>query len=163
MDETEVERDAAMKGIMRWVRLHPYNISQKVEIVVEHFRENIAPLLDGKAKAMVVLPSRVEAVRWKLAIDKYIRAAGYRIGTLVAFSGEVNDKESGEDPFSETSRSMNPNLRGRDIREAFKDDENQILLVANKFQTGFDQPLLCGMYIDRRLAGIQAVQTLSRL
>jgi type I restriction enzyme R subunit len=112
---------------------------------------------------MVVLPSRVEAVRWKLAIDKYIRAAGYRIGTLVAFSGEVNDKESGEDPFSETSRSMNPNLRGRDIREAFKDDENQILLVANKFQTGFDQPLLCGMYIDRRLAGIQAVQTLSRL
>jgi type I restriction enzyme, R subunit len=157
VDETEVERDAAMKGIMRWVRLHPYNISQKVEIVVEHFRESVAPLLGGKAKAMVVLPSRVEAVRWKLAIDKYIREAGYKIGTLVAFSGEVNDKQSGEDPFSETSRSMNPNLRGRDIREAFKDDENQILLVANKFQTGFDQPLLCGMYIDRRLAGIQAV------
>jgi type I restriction enzyme R subunit len=163
MDETEVERDAAMKGIMRWVRLHPYNISQKVEIVVEHFRENVAPLLSGKAKAMVVLGSRLEAVRWKLATDKYIRGAGYKIGTLVAFSGEVNDKESGEDPFSETSRALNPNLRGRDIREAFKDHEHQILLVANKFQTGFDQPLLCGMYIDRRLAGIQAVQTLSRL
>ncbi len=72
MDEKEVERDAAMKSIMRWVRLHPYNISQKVEIVVEHFRENVAPLLSGKAKAMVVLGSRVEAVRWKLAIDKYI-------------------------------------------------------------------------------------------
>ncbi|WP_072368982.1 type I restriction endonuclease [Hyphomicrobium sp. NDB2Meth4] len=163
MDETEVERDAAMKGIVRWVRLHPYNISQKVEIVVEHFRENVAPLLDGKAKAMVVLGSRVEAVRWKLAIDKYIRDSGYRIGSLVAFSGEVRDRQSGEDPFSETSKSLNANLRGRDIREAFKDDEHQILLVANKFQTGFDQPLLCGMYIDRRLAGIQAVQTLSRL
>jgi len=163
MDETEVERDAAMKGIMRWVRLHPYNISQKVEVVVEHFRENVAPLLDGRAKAMVVLGSRVEAVRWKLAIDKYIRDSGYRIGTLVAFSGEVKDKPSGEDPFTEVSKSLNPNLRGRDIREAFKDDEHQILLVANKFQTGFDQPLLCGMYVDRRLAGIQAVQTLSRL
>jgi type I restriction enzyme R subunit len=163
MDETEVERDAAMKGIMRWVRLHPYNISQKVEIVVEHFRENVAPLLPGKAKAMVVLGSRVEAVRWKLAIDKYIRNRGYKIGTLVAFSGEVTDKESGEEPFSETSAALNPTLRRRDIREAFKDGESQILLVANKFQTGFDQPLLCGMYIDRRLAGIQAVQTLSRL
>jgi type I restriction enzyme R subunit len=163
MDETEVERDAAMKGIMRWVRLHPYNISQKVEIVVEHFRENVAPLLGGKAKAMVVLASRVEAVRWKLAIDKYISQAGYKIGTLVAFSGEVNDKQSGEEPFSETSAALNPTLRRCDIREAFKDDEHQILLVANKFQTGFDQPLLCGMYIDRRLAGIQAVQTLSRL
>jgi type I restriction enzyme R subunit len=75
----------------------------------------------------------------------------------------VNDKQSGEDPFSETSAVLNPTLRRRDIHEAFKDDENQILLVANKFQTGFDQPLLCGMYIDRRLAGIQAVQTLSRL
>ena len=98
----------AMKGIMRWVRLHPYNISQKVQIVVEHFRENVAPLLDGKAKAMVVLGSRVEAVRWKLAIDKYIRDSGYKIGTLVAFSGEVNDKESGPDPFTETSKALNP-------------------------------------------------------
>jgi type I restriction enzyme, R subunit len=81
----------------------------------------------------------------------------------VAFSGEVNDKESSEDPFTENSHSMNANLKGRDIREAFKGDEYQILLVANKFQTGFDQPLLCGMYVDKRLDGIQAVQTLSRL
>lgn len=83
--------------------------------------------------------------------------------TLVAFSGEVNDKDSGPDGFSENGMSMNPNLNGRDIREAFKGDEYQILLVANKFQTGFDQPLLCGMYVDKRLEGIQAVQTLSRL
>ena len=79
----------------------------------------------------------------------------------MAFSGEVKDTESGPDAFTENSTTLNPNLRGRDIREAFKNDEYRILLVANKFQTGFDQPLLCGMYVDKRLAGIQAVQTLS--
>jgi type I restriction enzyme R subunit len=163
LDDTQVERSEAMKGLMRWVRLHPYNISQKVQIVVEHFRENVAPLLDGKAKAMVVVASRLEAVRWKLAIDKYINESGYKLGTMVAFSGEVNDAESGPDAFTETSKDMNPNLKGRDIREAFATEEYKILLVANKFQTGFDQPLLCGMYVDKRLAGIQAVQTLSRL
>ncbi len=162
-DEKAVERGAALKGIMNWVCLHPYNISQKVQIVVEHFREFVIPLLSGKAKAMVVVGSRVEAVRWQLAIDKYIKDQGYKIGTLVAFSGEVNDKESGPDGFTEHSKTLNPNLKGRDIREAFKGDAYQILLVANKFQTGFDQPLLCGMYVDKRLAGIQAVQTLSRL
>lgn len=162
-DDKEVERSAAMKGIMGWVRLHPYNISQKVQIVVEHFREKVAPLLNGKAKAMVVLGSRKEAVRWQLALTKYIKGKGYKIGALVAFSGEVNDSESGPDPFTETSKELNPNLKGRDIREAFAGEEYHLLLVANKFQTGFDQPLLCGMYIDRRLAGIQAVQTLSRL
>jgi type I restriction enzyme R subunit len=95
-DDKEVERSAALKGIMRWVRLHPFNIAQKVQIVVEHFRENVQPLLNGKAKAMVVLGSRVEAVRWKLAIDRYIQSQGYGLGTLVAFSGEVNDSESSD-------------------------------------------------------------------
>jgi type I restriction enzyme R subunit len=131
--------------------------------VVEHFRSTVAPLLDGKAKAMVVLASRKGAVRWKLPIDTYIKQRGYRLGTLVAFSGEVSDPESGDEKFSEGSTLMNPTLRGLDIRDAFRTDEFQVLLVANKFQTGFDQPLLCGMYVDRRLAGIQAVQTLSRL
>jgi type I restriction enzyme R subunit len=112
---------------------------------------------------MVAVGSRLEAVRWQLAIEKYIKERGYKMRTLVAFSGEVNDKESGPDPFTENSHALNPNLKGRDIREAFKDDAYQILRVANKFQTGFDQPLLCGMYVDKRLAGIQAVQTLSRL
>ncbi|HLG54370.1 MAG TPA: type I restriction endonuclease [Vicinamibacterales bacterium] len=162
-DERTVERSTALKKIMGWVRLHPYNIAQKVEIVVEHFRQHVAPLLAGRAKAMVVVPSRVEAVRWKLAIDRYITDRAYQIGTLVAFSGEVSDAESGPDGFTEHSGVLNPNLRGRDIREAFKGDQYQILLVANKFQTGFDQPFLCGMYVDKRLAGIQAVQTLSRL
>lgn len=161
--ETEVERSTAKKDIMRWVRLHPYNISQKVQIVVEHFRENVSPLLNGHAKAMVVVGSRVEAVRWKLAIDRYIRNQGYKIDALVAFSGEVIDPESGPEPFTETSKMLNPNLHGRDLTKAFATDEYQILLVANKFQTGFDQSLLCGMYIDKRLGGIQAVQTLSRL
>jgi len=163
LDDTEVERSAALKKLMGWVRLHPYNIAQKVEIVVEHFRDRVAPLLGGKAKAMVVVSSRQEAVRWKLAIDKYITSKNYPLRTLVAFSGEVRDDESGPEPFTENSPALNPTLKGRDIREAFKSDEFQILLVANKFQTGFDQPLLCAMYVDKRLAGIQAVQTLSRL
>ena len=158
----EVERNAALKKLMGWVKLHPHNIPQKVEIIVEHFRQHVWPLLEGKAKAMVVVGSRKEAVRWKLAIDRYIAEKGYPMGTLVAFSGEVNDAESGPEAFSERSQSLNPGLKG-DIREAFKGDDHQILLVANKFQTGFDQPLLCAMYVDRRLDGIQAVQTLSRL
>jgi len=162
LSSEEVERSAALKKLMGWVKLHPHNIAQKVQIVVEHFRQFVWPLLDGKAKAMVVVGSRKEAVRWKLAIDQYIQKQGYPLGTLVAFSGEVNDPEIGPDGFTEHSQSLNPGLKG-DIREAFKGTDYQILLVANKFQTGFDQPLLCGMYVDRRLDGIQAVQTLSRL
>lgn len=162
-DEKEVERSEAMKGLMRWVRLHPYNISQKVAVVVEHFRENVQPLLDGHAKAMVVVGSRQEAVRWQLAMQTYIKEQGYKLGALVAFSGEVNDPESLPEPVTENSTQLNPFLKGRDMREAFATDEYKILLVANKFQTGFDQPLLCGMYVDKMLGGIQAVQTLSRL
>ena len=161
LDDREVERSKAKKEIMRWVRLHPHNISQKVQIVVEHFRENVQPLLDGKAKAMVVLGSRAEAVRWQIAVRRYIEEQGYKIGALVAFSGEVTDGDLGE--VTEASATLNPGLNGRDIRDAFKSEAFHLLLVANKFQTGFDQPLLCGMYVDRRLAGIQAVQTLSRL
>jgi type I restriction enzyme R subunit len=157
-----VERSAALKKLMGWVKLHPHNIAQKVQIVVEHFRQFVWPLLDGKAKAMVVVGSRKEAVRWKLAIDKYISEKGYPLGTLVAFSGEVSDPEISPDGFTERSQTLNPGLKG-DIREAFKGNDYQILLVANKFQTGVDQPLLCGMYVDRRLDGIQAVQTLSHL
>ncbi|MFN5433217.1 MAG: type I restriction endonuclease subunit R [Planctomyces sp.] len=158
-----VDRSAARKSLMNWVRLHPYNIAQKVQIVVEHYRKTVAPLLSGTAKAMVVVSSRKEAVRWQLAMEKYIRDQSYPLKTLVAFSGEVNDPESGPEAFRETTEALNPGLRGRDIREAFRGPEYQILLVANKFQTGFDQPLLCGMYVDKRLDGIQAVQTLSRL
>ncbi|MGU3628571.1 type I restriction endonuclease subunit R [Comamonas sp. C24C] len=162
-NDKEVERSTAMKGLMQWVRLHPYNIASKVQILVEHYRENVQPLLDGKAKAMVVVGSRKEAVRWQKAIRDYIHRQGYSLGVLVAFSGEVNDPESFDGAVTENSKELNPDLRGRDIREVFKEPDYHLLLVANKFQTGFDQPLLCGMYVDKMLGGIQAVQTLSRL
>ena len=161
-DGAVIEKSEAVKELMRWVKLHPYNISQKVAIIVEHFRSNVRHHLAGRAKAMVVTGSRKEAVRYKLAIDKYIAEKGYRdLAALVAFSGEVNDPESGPSGFTETN--MNPALKGRELTQAFATDEFQIMLVANKFQTGFDQPLLVAMYVDKKLSGISAVQTLSRL
>ncbi len=162
-DEKEVEKSEAQKEIMQWVRLHPYNISQKVQVVVEHFRENVQPLLAGKAKAMIVVSSRKESVRWQKAITSYIQKRQYKLGVLVAFSGDITDTDSYPEPVTEKSKELNPGLKGRDIRDAFSDSNYHLLLVANKFQTGFDQPLLCGMYVDKRLGGIQAVQTLSRL
>lgn len=161
-DDETVDQSEAMKSLMRWVRLHPYNISQKAQIIVEHYRANVAWRLDGHAKAMVVTASRKEAVRYKLAVDKYIKEQGYKdLATLVAFSGEVDDLASGPAAFSEAK--MNPGLKGRDLREAFDTDEFQVLLVANKYQTGFDQPKLVSMYVDKKLSGVTAVQTLSRL
>ena len=145
---------------MRWVKLHPTNIAQKVQIIVEHFEANVKPLLGGRAKAMVVTDSRKAAVRYKLAMDKYIAKMGYTDYTsLVAFSGDVEDLESGPDKFNE--HTMNPGVK--DLRSAFNTDEYRVMIVANKFQTGFDQPLLCAMYVDRQLSGVTAVQTLSRL
>lgn len=160
----EVDQAEANKQVMRWVKLNPQTIAQKAAIMVEHFRANVAHLLDGHAKAMVVSDSRKAAVRYKLAIDDYIAERGYGYGTLVAFSGSVEDHESGPDDFTEAT--MNRDARGRalhDLRTAFKDDEFSFMIVANKFQTGFDQPLLCAMYVDRPLSGVTAVQTLSRL
>lgn len=169
-DEKSVEKSEAVKSLMRWVRLHPHNISQKVALIIEHFIANVQWRLDGKAKAMVVCGSRKEAVRYKMAFDKYAKQNGYGIKALVAFSGEIADPKPQHadetpivDPVTERSGSLNPDLRGRDIRDAFDTDDYQVLLVANKFQTGFDQPLLAAMYVDKRLDGIQAVQTLSRL
>src|ERR1039458_7297583 len=103
---------------MRWVRLHPYNISQKVQVVVEHYLENVQPLLSGHAKAMVVVGSRLEAIRWQLAMQKYINSRGYQLTALVAFSGEVIDKEYGEDPFTENSKILRSEERcvGKECR-----------------------------------------------
>ena len=163
VDETE-----ATKGLMRWVSLHPTNIAQKVQIIVEHYRTNVRHLLDGHAKAMVVTASREAAVRYKEAIDAYITKRGYRMATLVAFSGTLTaDQVPGvgfagvEPPYSEVN--LNRGLRGRSLPVAFASDDFQVLIVANKYQTGFDQPLLCAMYVDKRLSGVTAVQTLSRL
>jgi type I restriction enzyme R subunit len=159
--EKVVPTGEAAKVIKRYAKLHPYNIEQKVEIIVEHFRETVQPLLAGRAKAMVVCDSRKAAVRYKVAIDKYIAAKGYPLATLVAFSGEVVDEVGGiKETYTESG--MN-NLKGESIPEAFGGDSYQVLLVAEKFQTGFDQPLLVAMYVDKKLANIAAVQTLSRL
>ena len=161
-DDKVVDKSAGMKSLARWVRLHPYNIAQKVEIIVEHFRTSVAHRLEGKAKAMVVTDSRQEAVRYKLAMDKYIHDSGYKdLSTLVAFSGDILDPTLGPDKFSEIS--MNTKLHGQGIREAFATTDYHVLIVAQKFQTGFDQPFLVAMYVDKRLDGITAVQTLSRL
>lgn len=175
--EGEVEEGTARKGLMRWVQLHPTNITQKVQIIVEHFHANVAHLLEGKAKAMVVTDSRKSAVKYKKAIDAFIakRAAedpSYNYRTLVAFSGGVTMEEnevwtvewgpapSKDDEFTEAN--MNPGA-GSDLAAAFKGDTYKFMTVANKFQTGFDQPLLSAMYVDKRLSGVTAVQTLSRL
>ncbi|MGV9768304.1 type I restriction endonuclease subunit R [Microbacterium sp. NPDC003461] len=155
----EVDQARAAKEIMQWVRVNPQTISQKAAVIVEHFSRNVAHLLEGEAKAMVVAPSRKAAVRYKLAIDEYIAKKGLGYKTLVAFSGSVVDEESGPDEFTEAS--MNPGAG--DLREAFRDENCRVMIVANKFQTGFDQPLLCAMYVDKQLSGITAVQTLSRL
>lgn len=162
--DDDVEKSSALKSLMRWVRLHPYNIAQKIEVVVEHFRANVQWRLDGQAKAMVVVASRKEAVRWKLALDAYIKKKGYKdLAALVAFSGDVIDPQSGFDSVSERSEKLNEGLKGRDIRDAFATQSFQILIVANKFQVGFDQPKLVSMYVDKKLSGVTAVQTLSRL
>jgi type I restriction enzyme R subunit len=161
-DEKLVPQKKAKKALSRFAKLHPHNISQKVVVIVEHFREHVAAKIGGKAKAMLVADGRKAAVRYKLAIDKYIRDQKYHdLHTLVAFSGSVIDPESGPGEFNEAS--LNPAIKGQEPSEAFKQDEYRILLVANKYQVGFDQPLLHTMYVDKRLSGVLAVQTLSRL
>jgi type I restriction enzyme R subunit len=164
-----VESKRAKVKLNQWVRLHDYNIAQKVQVIIEHFKDNIMGLLGGQAKAMVVTSSRKEAVRYKQGFDKYIAAQGYQhIHALVAFSGEV--EFSDKDPNAEglldekfTENKMNPNIKGRDQRKAFDSDDYQVMIVANKYQTGFDQPKLCAMYVDKKLGGVECVQTLSRL
>ena len=157
----EVDESTAVKALVQYVRLHSTNISQKAKIVVDHFRTFAQPLLDGKAKAMVVTGSRVEAVRWKKYLDAYIHDAGVQdVRSLVAFSGTVNDPEIVGEGLTE--RTQNPGIQS-DLAEAFKPATYNVMIVAEKFQTGFDQPRLVAMYVDKKLGGVQAVQTLSRL
>jgi type I restriction enzyme, R subunit len=160
-DDPNVERKKAAKALARYPRLHPHIILQKTEIMVEHFQASTRHKIGGRAKAMVVTGSRLEAVRYKEGFDRYIREKGYPIKTLVAFSGTVlDDKLPG---FTFTEEGMNNGIRERELPDKFDTDDYRVLLVAEKYQTGFDQPLLHTMYVDKRLAGIQAVQTLSRL
>jgi len=167
--DQQVDSKKAKVKLNQWVRLHDHNIAQKVMVIVEHFKDNVMGLLGGQAKAMVVTSSRKEAVRYKLGFDKYITEKGYqKIRAMVAFSGEV--AFSAKDPNAAallgetfTEANMNPLLKGRDMRKAFDSDDYQVMIVANKFQTGFDQPKLCAMYVDKKLGGVECVQTLSRL
>lgn len=162
--EKTIEDDPAFLGrraqsrVARFASLHPTAIDQKVEVIVEHFRRHVAHELDGHAKAMVVTQSREHALRYWQHINAYIEARGYAdLKALVAFSGELNIDgnvwtEATANGFAET-----------ELPRRFDTDEFQILVVAEKYQTGFDQPKLVAMYVDKKLAGLQAVQTLARL
>jgi type I restriction enzyme R subunit len=156
------DRNKASSLLRNFVELHEHTIKQKVAIMIEHFHENVAHQIDGKAKAMIVTRSRLHAVRYKREVDKYLREKGYPYQSLVAFTGTVKD----DGDFTETN--MNTKSSGTHIPDtATADTFNQapyhFLVVANKFQTGFDQPLLVAMYVDKKLGGVNAVQTLSRL
>jgi type I restriction enzyme, R subunit len=161
-NDPDLPRRQAAKEIARFIELHPHNIAQKVEIIVEHFRNHTRHKIGGKAKAMVVTRSREHAIKYKLAFDKYIRDKGYHdIQSIVAFSGSMTLDEFPGETFTEVK--MNRGIKSSEIADKFGSDAYQVLLVANKFQTGFDQPLLHTMFVDKRLDGVQAVQTLSRL
>ncbi|WP_338501770.1 DEAD/DEAH box helicase family protein [Pseudomonas poae] len=163
-EDDEVDSKKARIKLARWVRLHPYNIDKKVEIIVEHFRANIRSLLGGQAKAMVVTSSRQEAVRYQLAVKAYVQQMGYSdVHPLVAFSGSVLPDEVIPEEVTENSSLLNAGLNGRDLAKAFDTQDFNVMIAANKYQTGFDQPKLCAMYVDKKLQGVDCVQTLSRL
>jgi type I restriction enzyme R subunit len=162
-DDPQLDKKKAARALARFMSLHPHNIAQKTEVMVEHFRLNTRSKIGGKAKAMVVSSSRLHAVRYKQAFDRYLAEKGYDdIKTLVAFSGTVADPDVPDREYTEVA--MNNGIKERELPGKFASaDAYRILIVAEKFQTGFDQPLLHTMYVDKRLLGIHAVQTLSRL
>lgn len=158
-DDPEFDKKKAQRLMVGYVERHEHAIDKKVAIMAEHFEEKIAPLISGKAKAMVVTKSRLHAVRYKIAFDKYLKEKGYSHKALVAFSGTVKDVDT---KLEYTEGQMNK-VPESHTAEEFKNDEYKFLIVAEKFQTGFDQPLLSVMYVDKKLSGVNAVQTLSRL
>jgi len=157
-DDPAYDTRKARRAIARFVALHPHNLAQKAEIIVEHFRAHTRHRIGGKGKAMVVTSSRLHAVRYKQAIDAYIKEKGYTdTRALVAFSGTVDDKGI---PFTEAGMNAIPESQ---TATRFAGPEYGVLIVAEKFQTGYDQPLLHTMFVDKTLVGLAAVQTLSRL
>ena len=166
-DDPNLPKKKGARALAKFMSLHPHNIEQKTEVMVEHFRRQVRTHLAGQAKAMVVTSSRLHAVRYMQAFQRYFAQNNYSdIRALVAFSGTVKDPDTGIE-YTETG--MNTDcvsgkpISERRLPERFASPDYQILLVANKYQTGFDQPLLCAMYVDKRVDGVQAVQTLSRL
>lgn len=159
-DDPRCKTNEAKRQIARFIALHDTNIAQRIEVIVEHFRITVMPELGGQAKAMVITPSRQSAVKYQQAFEDYITKKGYSgIHALVAFSGKVKLPDD-ETEYTETS--VNGFSEDR-LPKEFDSDAYQVLLVANKYQTGFDQPKLCAMYVLKRLKGVNAVQTLSRL
>ncbi|MEZ5045337.1 MAG: type I restriction endonuclease [Saprospiraceae bacterium] len=160
-EDPNLNKKKAAKAIGKFVSLHPHNLAQKTEIIIEHFRDIVSKKIGGKAKAMLVCGSRLHAKRYFEEVGKYIKTKGYEneIKILVAFSGKVID-DNALDGVSE------PEMTGyseKELPTIFEKDEYKILIVADKYQTGFDQPLLHTMYVDKKLSGVKAVQTLSRL
>lgn len=157
-NDPEYSKKQANKALGKYMSLHPHSLRQKAEIIIEHFRANVAHKIGGKAKAMLVTGSRLHAVRYYFAFRDYIKTKGYTdLGVLVAFSGTVEDM--GEE-YTEGQLNKFPEA---ELPERFATGEYQLLLVAEKYQTGFDQPLLHTMYVDKKLHGVKAVQTLSRI
>jgi type I restriction enzyme R subunit len=151
------DKSKAQYLLKSFVELHPHAIGEKVRVMVEHFAAQSQTAIDGRAKAMVVTRSRLHAVRYRLAVDKYLADRGYLFKALVAFSGTVRD---GGQAYTEAGMNGMPDTQ---TAQVFDRPEYRFLIVANKFQTGFDQPLLHTMYVDKKLGGVNAVQTLSRL
>ena len=166
-DDPELPKKKAAVALAKFMVLHPHNIEQRTEVIVEHFRRSVRHRLAGNAKAMVVTSSRLLAVRYMLAFQKYIAENGYTdISPLVAFSGTVRDPDTSleyTEPRMNTDVVTQKPISEGQLPARFDSPDYNILLVANKYQTGFDQPLLHTMYVDKRLDGVQAVQTLSRL
>lgn len=166
-DDPEVPKGKAAAALARFVSLHPTAFAQKAEIIVEHFRTHTADKIGGHAKAMVVTRSRLHALRMKEAIDAYIAKQGYTgMASLVAFSGTVLDPDNPVDPNDPEKGATEASVNGfpeSQLPKKFKSDDYQVLVVAEKYQTGYDEPLLHTMYVDKKLDGVKAVQTLSRL
>lgn len=157
-DDPEYNPAKAKAAIARFVSLHPHQLAQKAEVIIEHFRQRIASRIGGQAKAMVVTRSREHAVRYHEALRKYVNDHGYTdVGVLVAFSGTL-DLDG-----TQVSEAKLNGIPESQVPDVFDSDEYQILVVAEKYQTGFDQPKLAAMYVDKPLTGLAAVQTLSRL
>lgn len=161
-EDVHVERKKAARALARILTLHPHNLAAKTEVMVEHFRAHVKHKIGGRAKAMVVTDSRLHAVRYKRSFDDYITDKGYTdVKTLVAFSGVVQDPDFPDKTWTEVS--MNGGIKEKELPDKFDSHEYQVLIVAEKYQTGYDQPLLHTMYVDKKLTGLHAVQTLSRL
>ena len=159
-EDKEYDKARTLRALTSYVDLQPHSIEMKTKIMLEHFIENTAKTIQGKGRAMLITPSRLHCVRYKHEFDKQMREMALHYGCLVAFSDTVTDKDSGQDY---TENGMNELPPGVKTEDAFKDPQYRILIVANKFQTGYDEPLLQTMYVDKKLEGLQCVQTLSRL